>query len=232
MAASRSLAASDLALGTALDVQAARAQAWHASVGGEIQHQQLTGHAPTVPQAIADKSLFDQFRAANAIYLSQLIDRRDTSLATANWLAVGPVAALTSLLLLIGVLVARRSSHRTAARAERQRELRELLQVSASEAESQQLLIRHVERVAPGAGAAVLNRSETEDRLEVALAGDVPSGPMQGTRPPNYGDAPAWRSGSAGPTSVARAPSCCWSATSVDASPARSHASHCSSAVA
>ena len=47
-----------------------------------------------------------------------------------------------------------------------------MLQVSASEAESQQLLIRHVERIVPGAGAAVLNRSETEDRLEVALGGE------------------------------------------------------------
>jgi diguanylate cyclase (GGDEF)-like protein len=180
LATSRRLSAGDSELEDALDVQAARAAAWHSAVAGEIRGQQLTGHAPTVSQALSDKTLFDQFRSANAIYLTQLIDRRDSSLAAANWLAAGLVAGLTIVLMIIALLIARRGSSRAVARAECQRELRELLQVSASEAESQQLLIHHVERIVPGAGAAVVNRSETEDRLEVALRAGVAATPVAG----------------------------------------------------
>ncbi|MGI8712851.1 MAG: diguanylate cyclase [Solirubrobacteraceae bacterium] len=180
LAQSRTLAAGDTKLGRALDAQATRAAAWRSAAASEIAHQQLTGRAPTVAEAIADKSLFDQFRAVNSIYFSLLTDRRDASLQDGDWLAVGLVAVLTFVLMLIGAIVARRSSSRATGHAQRQRELLELLQVSDAEAESQQLLIRHVQRIAPGSGAAVINRSETEDRIEVALDANAPAGPIQG----------------------------------------------------
>jgi len=180
LARSRRLAAGDAELGDSLDVQAARAGAWHASVASQIEHQLAGGRHPSVGQAFAGKALFDRFSVANAMYLMRLVQRRDAALDTANRLTAGLVGLLTIILVLIAVLAARRSANRASARAERQRELRELLQVSASESESQQLLIRHVERIVPGSAAAVLDRNETDDRLTAVLGGPVVTGPMQG----------------------------------------------------
>ncbi len=180
LARSRRLAAGDTELGDDLDAQAVRAGAWHTTVAAEIDHELATGGRPAVGRALADKMLFDQFRAANAVYLTALVDRRDASLSMANWLTAGVVAGLTIILVLIALVVAHRSAQRAGVRAGRQRELRELLQVSASESESQQLLIAHVERLVPGSAAAVLDRNETEDQLAVALGPRAITGPMQG----------------------------------------------------
>lgn len=180
LARSRQLDAGDVELGDSLDVQAARAGAWHAAVASQIEHQLATRRHPSVGQAVAGKALFDRFRAAYAMYLMRLVQRRDAALDTANWVTAGLVGVLTIVLVLIAVLAARRSANRASVRAERQRELRELLQVSASESESQQLLIRHVERIVPGSAAAVLDRNETDDRLTAVLGGTVVTGPMQG----------------------------------------------------
>jgi diguanylate cyclase (GGDEF)-like protein len=182
VAGSRRLDAGDPQLGGNLDVQVAVADAWHAAVSAEIERQLAGGRRPRVDQALADKSLFDRFRGTNAAYLMRLVDRRDSSLATANWLAAGLIGVLTIVLVLIAVLAARRSVNRAAAHAGRQRELRELLQVSASQSESQKLLIRHVERIVPGSAAAVLDRKETDDRLEAVVGGDAAAGPLQGVQ--------------------------------------------------
>jgi diguanylate cyclase (GGDEF)-like protein len=56
-------------------------------------------------------------------------------------------------------------------RQDDQAELRELLQASESEQESRDLLIRHVEKVIPGVGAAVLNSNNSDDRLEITVGG-------------------------------------------------------------
>ena len=182
LAASRRLDAGDRDLSASVDVQAVRSGAWHTAVAGEIALRLAGARPPGVGQALADKTLFDRFRAANTAYLIRLVDRRNAALAAANWLTAGLIGVLTIALVLIAGFAARRSSHRVAAQAERQRELRELMQVSASESESQQLLIRHVERIVPGAAAAVLDRNETEDRLDAVLGGDAPAGPLEGVQ--------------------------------------------------
>lgn len=179
LAASRRLDAGDPELGGGVDVQAVRAGAWHTAVSVEIERLLAGGRRPRIGEELGDKTLFDRFRGANAAYLAQLVQRRDSSLATANWLTAGLIGVLTIVLVLIAVLAARRSANRAATRAERQRELRELLQVSASESESQKLLIRHVERIVPGSAAAVLDRKETDDRLEAVLGGEM-AGALQG----------------------------------------------------
>lgn len=76
------------------------------------------------------------------IYTSQLANRRDRALSRATWLAVGVAVLLSILLVLAGIAISRRIGQREIRRQREQRELRELLQVSASEAESQSLLIR------------------------------------------------------------------------------------------
>jgi diguanylate cyclase (GGDEF)-like protein len=79
------------------------------------------------------------------------------------------VAGLSILLTLAGVLIARAMARREARRAANQNELRELLQVSESEPESRLLLVRHIEKTFPGAAAAVMNRNDSDDRLEPTL---------------------------------------------------------------
>ena len=112
----------------------------------------------------------DDFRALNEIFQSQLHTRRNSSLSLATWLAVGVAALVSIVLVLIGLVLLRRSHRQQQRRLARQQELRELLQVSLSEEESQLLLIHHVEQIAPGAEAAVFNRNNSEDRLEASPA--------------------------------------------------------------
>jgi diguanylate cyclase (GGDEF)-like protein len=120
----------------------------------------------------------DQFRNLNILFRTQLADRRDRALTLATWLAVGLTAGLSLLLVAAGVLVLRRSARRDRGRLDRQQELRELLEVSESEEESQRLLIHHVQRGLPGAGAAVLSRNSSDDRLECRLDPDGDPTPL------------------------------------------------------
>ncbi|MGI9185070.1 MAG: diguanylate cyclase [Solirubrobacteraceae bacterium] len=167
---SRRLAAGDAPLQKSLSEQAGQNAGWLTTVKGDIQLLRLTGRRPTVSDEVGQKALVDNFRALNQLFALQLISRRDRSLSLATWLAVGDAAALSILLVLTGLLIVRRTGQREGVRRRGQQELRELLQVSASEKESQGLLIRHVERVVAGSGAAVFNRNNSDDRLEVALS--------------------------------------------------------------
>jgi diguanylate cyclase (GGDEF)-like protein len=79
-----------------------------------------------------------------------------------------------------GIAVARRLGRRERSRAKRQRELRDLLQVSESETESRKLLIRHIERTVPGSSAAVFNRNNSDNRLEPVIGDDPESTALAG----------------------------------------------------
>ena len=97
----------------------------------------------------------DQYRQLNALFKTQLDNRRNRSLSLATWLSVGLAAGLSLLMVLAGIVLIRRSAQRERRHHARQHELRDLLQVSVSEEESQLLLIHHVQRAIPGAAAAV-----------------------------------------------------------------------------
>ena len=167
---SRALAMGDAGLQQALREQADQNRQWLAAVGANIERLRLTGHRPTIGAELAHKAQVDNFRQLNALFAGQLLMRRDRSLAVATWLAVGVATLLSILLVVSGLVIVRRTDRRESRRQRRQQELRELLQVSDSEKESQELLIRHVERIVPGAGAAVFNRNNSENRLEAALS--------------------------------------------------------------
>jgi diguanylate cyclase (GGDEF)-like protein len=68
-------------------------------------------------------------------------------------------------------------------RAERLAELDELLQVSTSEGESHGLLLRHVQRLAPAAGAVVLARIDSEQTLESTFGARVAGTPLRELQP-------------------------------------------------
>jgi diguanylate cyclase (GGDEF)-like protein len=179
LADSRSLSAGDAPLEQALSAQEESGNEWHTTIASEITQLQLTGRAPSIAQALGAKSNMDNFRRLNSLFQTQLTLRQNDALSAATWFAVGVAALLSILLVLSGLTLVRRISRREARRLRRQQELRELLQVSGSEEESQKLLIRHVERTVPGAGAAVFNRNNSDDRLEPRLSDRAEDTPLR-----------------------------------------------------
>jgi diguanylate cyclase (GGDEF)-like protein len=182
LARSRSLGAGDAPLQVSLNQQAAGVAAWHRVVAAGIARERGGGLPPASSAAVTQKAIVDNFRALNSLYQTQLTTRRDSALSLATGLAVGVAAALSIVLVLSGLLMMHRANRREIRRSRRQQELRELLQVSVSEQESQQLLIRHVEQLVPGSAAAVFNRNSSEDRLDPQLserAGQTPLDAIQ-----------------------------------------------------
>lgn len=173
LAQSRSLAGDDPALQLTLTQEARVSAAWHAATQAQITRLETADLAPTVAQTLAAKTTMDSFRSANAGFDLQLTQRRQAALAKQTWLAVGLATLLSLALVLGGLAIARLLGRRERSRARRQRELRDLLQVSESESESRKLLIRHIERTVPGCAAAVFNRNSSDNRLE-PVVGDQP----------------------------------------------------------
>ncbi len=169
LAQSRRYAAGDPALEDALSDEAQRSQQWHANTQAQIDSLQRVDRSPTAGEALADKATMDGFRAANTAYDAQLAQRRAAALAAQTWFAVGLAALLSLTLVYVGSVFVRRAARRERERSTRQRELRDLLQVSESEHESRLLLVRHIERTVPGGAAAVFNRNNSNDRLEPEL---------------------------------------------------------------
>jgi diguanylate cyclase (GGDEF)-like protein len=177
---SRRYAGGDSALQRALSDEAQRSARWHADAQGQIDRLQSVDKSPTVGQALAGKATMDGFRAANASYDVQLAVQRDAALSAQTWFAVALAAALALALVYVGSLLVRRAARRERKRITRQRELRELLQVSESENESRLLLVRHIERTVPGSAAAVFNRNNSDDRLEPVIGEQFAQTPLRG----------------------------------------------------
>jgi diguanylate cyclase (GGDEF)-like protein len=173
LANSRRLAGGSATLGRMLNDQARGAAMLHAVTAGEISTLSAGGARPTLRQALIGKAMMDGFRAGNAAYDQELIRLRDNSLNAAGWFSVAVASALSGLLVAAAILLLQHTARRESRRLRREHELRELLQVSNSEDESRLLLIRHIERVVPGSGAAVLTRSHNDDRLEPILSDNV-----------------------------------------------------------
>jgi diguanylate cyclase (GGDEF)-like protein len=169
VANARRLIGNDAKLRAVLDQQVSQAMTWHANAQAAISTFQASGLRPTIPASIARKKLMDGFRAESASFAKALHAKRDARLTAASNLAVAVVVGLSILLTIGGVLIARGMARREARRGASQDELRELLQVSESEPESRMLLVRHIEKTFPGAAAAVMNRNNSDDRLEPTL---------------------------------------------------------------
>ncbi len=177
---SRSLAGHDAVLQLSLSQQAQLSAAWQSAAQSQIRRLETAGLPPTVAQALAGKTTMDRFRTANTGFDVQLGERREQALAKQTWFAVGLATLLSLALVLGGIALARRLGRRERSRATGQRELRDLLQVSESETESQKLLIRHIERTVPGCAAAVFNRNNSDNRLEPTIGGDQESTALAG----------------------------------------------------
>jgi diguanylate cyclase (GGDEF)-like protein len=165
----RSLVSGNAGLQQSLDDQEGRASLWHAATQAQILTFERTGRSQSVVEALRGKSAMDGFRAANVAFDTSLSQQRSQSLSAATAVAVAVAVALAALLTGGGLLLTRRMARTEESRQHDQSELRELLQASESEPESRGLLIRHVEQLLPGAGAAMLNRTSSDDRLEITL---------------------------------------------------------------
>ena len=174
----RSQLAENSGLQRMLADQARRAEAWRAETRAAILVQEHTGRVQSDALAIQAKGTMDGFRSAHAGFESSLSRERSQTLSRATALAVAVTVALAALLAGGGLLLTRRMARREQALQRDQSELRELLQASESESESRSLMIRHVEKLLPGTGAAVLNRNNSDDRLEITLG--VRDSPLRG----------------------------------------------------
>lgn len=163
----RSLLAGDPGLRRMLTDQERHAVAWHATTQLEILALEYTGRTQSDTEAGQAKSKMDDFRASHTAFDVSLNQSASQSLSAATDFAVAVAVALAALLAAGGLLLTRRMARNEETRQREQAELRELLQASESEQESRGLLIRHVEKLVRGAGAAVLNRNNSDDRLEI-----------------------------------------------------------------
>lgn len=162
-----------------LETQHRVAEAWHATTAAEIANYASYGIAPTVAQALSSKAQMDSLRTVNTAFNAGLDARRNAALARATWLAVLLAAGLSLALTIGGLMLLQRSRRREQTRARREAELRELMQVCDTEDESRSLLIRHIERMHPGIGAAILNRNNSDDRLEPVVSEQVAQTPLR-----------------------------------------------------
>jgi diguanylate cyclase (GGDEF)-like protein len=179
---SRSLAGADPTLSTALNEQSRISTTWRTETQAEIERLESGAKAPSVAQALAAKATMDDFRAANAAYDALLDSDRKGALTSQTWWAVALAGVISMILLLGGWLVVRAASRREHKHLTRQRELREMLQASESEPESQTLLIRHIQRSVPRSAVAVLNRNNSDDRLEPTIEGDTDTTALRGIK--------------------------------------------------
>jgi diguanylate cyclase (GGDEF)-like protein len=166
----RSLVSGNEGLLQSLSDQEGLAKLWHVAAQAQILALERTGRTQSDASALRGKSVMDSFRAAHATFDTLLSQQRSQSLSTATAVAVAVAVALAALLAFGGLLLTRRMARAEETRQHDQSELRELLQASESEQESRELLIRHVEKLIPKAGAGVLNRNNSDDRLEITVS--------------------------------------------------------------
>jgi diguanylate cyclase (GGDEF)-like protein len=178
LSALRRLIPQNSSLARLLTDQATRANAWHAATDAAITTLRRDGPSQSVAAALRAKTLMDGFRSVHAAFDAALAKQRNQSLSRATTIAVAVAAVLAILLIGLALQVTRRIAGQERARRRDQAELRELLQVSESEQESRSLLIRHIEKMLPGARAAVFNRNNSDDRLEITRSANACDSPL------------------------------------------------------
>jgi diguanylate cyclase (GGDEF)-like protein len=133
--------------------------------------------------AVERKALMDTFRRTHAGLVEQVTDDRDRALARSSTFSTAAVVLLTALLGIGGYLLIRRAARaQELAGAEeiayrtRQREFTDVIQVVQSESEAHNVLKRHLERSIDDARVTVLNRNNSDNRLDATteVEGDTP----------------------------------------------------------
>jgi diguanylate cyclase (GGDEF)-like protein len=123
------------------------------------------------------KERMDAFREANTEFEQAAEQLRDDRQGSAVRLELAVIAGLGLLGAIIGYLVVERPAGRVSRWRRGHAEFSETLQFARDEEEAHQLLKRRLERVAPGATAAVLISNNSENRLRSATELD-PDSPL------------------------------------------------------
>ncbi|HST56200.1 MAG TPA: diguanylate cyclase [Solirubrobacteraceae bacterium] len=176
-----------------LSEQVQLAQRWQAEAQRSILRVRRFGvhgspFSTSQASALRRKRVMDDFRSANARYLSVMNQRRVSGVAAATDLSTWIVVALSLLLATIQLVLVRLGSRRrernraVIAAADRARQARErtyveerrrfaeIVQVSETEAEARALIKRRIESGIADCAVVVLNRNNSADRLETATA--------------------------------------------------------------
>ncbi len=184
LSSARGQSAGSGAVPAELATLAAEARRWQTQVAVRLRRRQAAGRPMTAGQT---GFTLEAVRTDYSAYTVGLARVDQAAVTGAQWLAAGLVAAVAVLLAAAAVLLTRRAQLRERARTGRLSELRELLQVSGSEPESRRLLLRHVQRLLPPAGAVVLTHVESEDRLEATLGDRIADTPLRALAPARPG---------------------------------------------
>jgi diguanylate cyclase (GGDEF)-like protein len=163
-----------------IDSQAEIAGRWYALAQSQIDRTGANGpRRISVASALQRKGVMDQFREANARFQELIAARHDEDLSRAGWILVLVVLGVAGFFGVLGYFVIWRGRHASRLRRERdsryaesQSEFIETMQVTGSQDEAQLVLGRHLERSLPGSQVTVLNRNNSENRLEAATAID------------------------------------------------------------
>src|SRR3954471_19679587 len=147
---------------------------WHALAEEQIAAQRRAGRRVTsVRAALARKQVMDAFRASNARLIDHLNAARVSAESRALWLSTAIGLFVFALVGGLGTFLVTRRARQEAATEMAEREYRdgqaefvETLQAVDDEAEANVVLKRHLERWVPGREVTVLNRNNSENRLE------------------------------------------------------------------
>jgi diguanylate cyclase (GGDEF)-like protein len=155
-----------------IDEQERIAQQWAGNANDAIIRVR-NGQPATVESELVRTQLMARFTEHNEALRRLILSENDDAHRRSVERAVALVTILSGLCALTGLLLGRRLRRRDQLRQEAeeayhrsQREFAETLQITESELEAHALVKRHLERTLPGSNVVVLNRNNSQNRLE------------------------------------------------------------------
>jgi len=168
LAAARRLSAKDPRLLRNLDTQTGLVREWNT-----LQHRVIARGSVTPADNAEIDRIYDELATANDAYSVRSSRRQTSELERATYLEGGLIVGGSLVALLAAFLIVRRNRVVESTRVEleaaersEQRELVDSLQIASGEDETYALLRRHIQRSLPIDDVVVLNRDNSNDRLE------------------------------------------------------------------
>jgi diguanylate cyclase (GGDEF)-like protein len=137
------------------------------TVGDTLLVTRRPGEGP-VPVSVEQRlsGIMNRFRAVNGEFRRDLEAERDDNQAAATTLAVALILVLSLLFGTLGYVLFERRARREDRHRRLHSRFSEMLQLARSEEEAYGVVKEYLEQLMPGAGATVLNRNSSANRLE------------------------------------------------------------------
>jgi diguanylate cyclase (GGDEF)-like protein len=155
------------------------ARRWHELALEQVADVRQGHRDVSISLALRRKRVFDGFRATNTALIDELADRRVADQRTAQWLSIAIALFVFVLVGGVGTVLVTRRHRREMALDAAERDFRggqvefvETLQAVDDEEEANVVLKRHLERWVPGRSVTVLNRNNSDNRLETPAGAD------------------------------------------------------------